>query len=1515
MKCFKWMFLFCTLVFISHEAEAQIEPDCEAIGITDPVGFTTNLVPAVVFPGDAFCVQFSTDNFESIIAFQYTFNFDPTELCYDSFFAENGTLTGQLAANDTQVNAGILTFIWSNLNAEGQSFTDGTLIFTVCFTACGEPNDCYELGFNNELAEFPDIEVNYQVNDLESCTSDILLLDGGSSTCIEVACSELTIIDLAVCNTTSNTGSIDFRLCGGTAPYVYEIATSNFTVVRDTIFNPFESPIGLLANFPPMNYTLNITDANGGMISRPIIIDNIDPVTYDPVIVTNPVCSNTTNGSIQINNIVSGIPGELFDINFSNGITFQDVNDAELTRLVNGEYMFTITDATGCETVDIVEVFTPPLEIMVETTAASCPGSDDGFLMVTVTGGTPFAGDEYLINGIQTTSLSTTTPFLDPEYSSLTDSYRLRIEDANGCRLDDDIVIPVLSEIEIDITGVEDISCKGDCDGSFQLEVLDPPGNYAFLVRDENFNFVTNLGSINGTILIADSVLCAGTYSIVIEDFSTGCMKDTFITINEPPEELLVSFITNTASCSGPDGEITANVTGGMMPYQFNWEADPSNTTNQLSDIGTGTYNVTITDDLGCVIDTSITIDSDNVLEIDAFIETNISCDGTTPGVLNIDILASSSSDNPTFEWQDINGSPLANTQSLTFNSPGDYIIIVTTTDNNCEATDTVNIPVELGLTLEFGIQDTECAESENGSINVINIQGGQPPYECQWEDGSITSCNPMNLMAGTYNLTVVDLNGCSLDTFATVTVEPTDFTFDIIQTNVTCPSGSDGSVNIDNITGGTGPYQCIWEDNSVFTCNPSNLSAGIYNFAIIDNNNCSKDTFVQIFAPTQNITFDLDINNPSCSGDLGVICVNNLDGANLPIDIAWSDSSLSGIKAEDLIAGDYTISFTDARNCTTDTTVTLINTSTDLIIDINVVFPSCATGISDGAISFPGFDSVNGTCEWGDPTLDAQNCTLTQLAPGFYNVTLTDANGCQKDTFIDLTITDTLQVAVSNVIGALCFETPSGQATAEITNDPLNVGNYNFLWSNPADDGSGLTDDATQLLPGENFVIASNGTCATDTLFFTIDQPSAVMLDFSNVVITNTDCKGECNGSIALFGTGGNVVGDYTYLWEDGNTDQTRMDLCAGEYNVTVFDDNNCEGTGLISIAEPDTLIVRVDSMSVIQLDCTNQNIAAIPVIASGGCGNYEYQWADNVSTTSLASDLGPGIYTVTVVDDCGCTAETSYELVGTSELMATALPFENPKCQTDKTCIGIESALGGTNMNFTYSINFGERLPIDSCVMVGPGIYTLLVFDSAGCSIELTVDVQNPDPFSVSLGNDITFELGQDAAELTAVTTGGTPEFSFMWFSGSEFSCVGDSCQSISITPTSFTTYEVIVTDANGCTSKDEILVDIKTERNVYIANIFNPFALPPNDKFIPLTGVGVEEMISFRIYDRWGNLMHDAQNLRAPLNIDDGWDGRRGNGPNNKVVPGVYVYTATIRFIDGAEQVYSGEVTVIR
>lgn len=1500
------------LILCSYTVKSQLSPECEAIGITQPLGFTTQVVPATVLPGDDFCIEFYAQDFESVLAFQFTFGFDPTQMCFNSFF-EDGIFEDPLNANITQVQAGILNFLWIDNSLESKTFPDNSLLFTVCFNACGESSECYELGYNDQLPNFPNSEVTYQPSLSESCTSDVILIDGANSTCIPIACTELTIIDLNVCSSDNNMGSFDFTLCGGTAPYAYEVITNGpsgpITVKVDTLFNAFEAPSGPLENLPPNVYTLIITDASGAMLSRPVIIDDIPATQYDPIIVVDPLCPEVTNGSIEINNI-NNLLGETFDVSFSNGVTFQDVNDVFLDRLVVGDYFVTITNGEGCETVEMITLFTPELEIDIVTTPASCPGSGDGFLSIDVTGGTPFPDGTYMINGEARTSIQTTTPFLDPEYSSFTNRYRIRITDANGCQYNEDIEIPVLSELEVEISGLQDVNCKNSCTGSMKLVVTDPPGNYTYLIRDEDNNFVSL--PVLGDTLFADQILCAGRYSVLVRSFDTGCEKDTFFIINEPADELIVSFNEVMVSCSGNDGEIILDVTGGMTPYIFNWEDDPSNNTNTLSNVGNGSYNVSIEDDLGCIIDTFVNVISDNTLEIEGFIETNLACDGTGTGLLNVNILNSSSTVDPTYEWTDINGSPIGGTQTQSFNTPGDYIIIATTADNGCEARDTVNVPTEFGLTLEIILSNPACAEGQNGAIEITNIQGGEGPYTCIWENNTITSCNPQDLMVGTYNFSVIDVNGCQKDTFATLFATGANFDFDINTTNVTCPDGSDGSVDIINFSGGEAPYQCVWED-PIFSCNPTDLAAGIYNFAIIDNNNCSIDTFVEIFQPSQNITFDLDIDNPSCGGGLGAITINNLDGANAPFDVTWSDNTISGLNATDLIAGDYTITITDARLCEIDTTVTLISTSDDFQVTITATPPDCATGLDNGTISFPGF---NGTCMWEDPALDVQNCTLIGLAPGIYNVTLTDDTGCQKDTFIDLQVDQALEAEITNIVDVDCFGGSDGQATVEITNDPLNVGTYNFLWSNPSDNGSGMVGNANQLSAGDNFVIVNDGTCSTDTINFEIGSPDLLMLDINNITIQNPVCKGDCNGAISLAAIGGtSVSGDYNYLWEDGDTNANRSDLCPGEYNITIIDDLGCEGEGLLLLMDPDTLIVNIDSLNIVNLDCNNDDIASIPVSASGGCGNFTYEWSNNVSNSSTASNLVAGIYSVTVTDACGCSQEVSYEILPTTNLEATLLDFEDPLCPGDLTCIGVESATGGTNMNFTYSINRGQRIPIDSCVMVGPGPYTINVFDSGGCSIEFSFDVANPDQIDVDLGEDLIFDIGQDAAQLNAVVTGGLPDYSFSWISEAEFTCVTNSCETIAFTPSNFTVFEVIVTDQNGCTAKDDIIVDIKATRNVYVPNVFNPSAQPPNDKFIPLTGFGVEEIEIFRIFDRWGNLVFEKENLSAPTNIDDGWDGRRGNGPNSNLVPGVYVYTAQIRFVDGVSLTYSGEVTLIR
>ena len=195
------------------------------------------------------------------------------------------------------------------------------------------------------------------------------------------------------------------------------------------------------------------------------------------------------------------------------------------------------------------------------------------------------------------------------------------------------------------------------------------------------------------------------------------------------------------------------------------------------------------------------------------------------------------------------------------------------------------------------------------------------------------------------------------------------------------------------------------------------------------------------------------------------------------------------------------------------------------------------------------------------------------------------------------------------------------------------------------------------------------------------------------------------------------------------------------------------------------------------------------------------------------------------------------------------------------------------------------------------------------------IEVEVESPDPFDVDLGDDLLLDLGNTLTTIETEVIGGTPVFSFQWDSEIEYTCLMDSCEAIQIEPTNFTSIEVIVTDANGCTAKDEIAIDIKVDRNVYFPNTFSPGDTPPNNRFIPLTGRGVETLNYLRIFDRWGNLVYEIGNIPAPTNVDLGWDGTRASRPNGKVEQGVYVYAASFTFIDGVTEVYNGHVTLIR
>ena len=147
-----------------------------------------------------------------------------------------------------------------------------------------------------------------------------------------------------------------------------------------------------------------------------------------------------------------------------------------------------------------------------------------------------------------------------------------------------------------------------------------------------------------------------------------------------------------------------------------------------------------------------------------------------------------------------------------------------------------------------------------------------------------------------------------------------------------------------------------------------------------------------------------------------------------------------------------------------------------------------------------------------------------------------------------------------------------------------------------------------------------------------------------------------------------------------------------------------------------------------------------------------------------------------------------------------------------------------------------------------------------------------------------------------------------------GPEFTCLDSLCSRVSVSPLTTTTYTLTITDENGCTTSDDIKVDINNTRNVYVPNVFTPNGDGFNDIFRPRAGQGIQQINFMRIFDRWGNLVFEAENF-LPSDTDlgsVGWDGKFGGKFMN---PGVFVFVVEVEFIDGRILLYRGDVTLIR
>ncbi|MDZ4846924.1 MAG: gliding motility-associated C-terminal domain-containing protein [Chitinophagales bacterium] len=1219
------------------------------------------------------------------------------------------------------------------------------------------------------------------INDLAAGSYRVTVTDANGCTASKTA-------DISNVGTPEVFGVVNNTICGGadigsidiTIAGVFQFIWSNGSTSED------------LFNLAVGAYSVSATDSSGCVSIATFSVNEDSGITLTET-KTAPACGQA-DGSIAIA-ASGGTPP--YTYSWSNGQT-----SATATDLSAGVYSVTVTDALGCAETKIMALEeTGGPQININKTDISCNNPTGTLEVVITSGNAPFT---------ITWSTRETTSIITGLDAGI---YAVSVEDASGCSSLAFAVITPGQGVVIEAAKTE-LLCNGSSDGSIDVIIIAGTAPFTF-----NWS--------NGATTEDVSGIPAGTYTIAVTD-SNGCVATTTIVVNEP-EPIIISQTNSTQPTCVDDssGTLTVAISGGTPPYSIEWSTGDTSLT--LSGLAAGEYCAVATDALGCVSDTfCFTIQDPQPIVITPTI-TPVTCDGGSDGA--IDITVSGGTPPYTFNW-----STGTNTEDISGLSEGIYIVIVTDS-NGCTETATFTISTQTVIVVSSGITQPQCGES-NGSITV-SASGGTAPYIFSWSNGQ-TGAMIDSIPAGAYTVSVTDVSGCS----STETIDVSDASSEVVIsgtiTNVVCGTPNSGSITI-TLSGGTGPYTVLWSNgqssltisglsagtysvtvtdsagciavqsfdvieesgltvtinatnafcgedngsaivsvtggtapytyiwsNGATTDSLSGLAPGVYIVIATDSNGCTETASVTI-SNDNGPQFTIDVTDITCVNETGSLSVTNIVG-NGPFTIQWSTGDTTATITA-LNVGTYSITVTSADSCETVQTAE-INPPVAITLTASPTEPTC-NGDSDGSIDV----TVSGglppfTFAWSTGATDED---LTGLAAGVYSVTATDANGCTATTTINLEEPEEIIAAADTIIQPLCNGDSTGAINISVTGG---IAPYTYNWSN-----GDSTQNLSNVPAGQYCVTVTDANgCTSDQTCFTIDEPDSLQIQPN---ITQPRCNGEDDGAITVTVTGG--IPPYNFLWENGDTTDSRTDLVAGEYSITVTDSNGCVGEETFTVEEPDTLTVTISDTS--NVTCNGANDGSITVSVSGGTAPYDYNWSTGDSTQNL-NDLPPGDYSVTVTDVNGCIDSSDVITITEPDSLLITENIIQPNC----TLPGIIDIIisGGTS---PYDVLWSNGDTSTHFVSQDAGTYSVTVPDASGCTDSASFTLQEPPIMDVEINVRIPLVCAGDSiGELCASVTGVPGPHFYQWSTGDTTEC---------ITGLSTGFYSVTVSEGSGCSA----------------------------------------------------------------------------------------------------------------
>ena len=578
------------------------------------------------------------------------------------------------------------------------------------------------------------------------------------------------------------------------------------------------------------------------------------------------------------------------------------------------------------------------------------------------------------------------------------------------------------------------------------------------------------------------------------------------------------------------------------------------------------------------------------------------------------------------YDWND------GQTTALISNLCAGFYELTVTDDNDETAVVSMTLSEPSAITASADIEEAGCFGETMGSIE-LDVSGGTPDYDFDWDGPFGNTCCIFQLAAGDYEVTITDDNDCEFVETFTVNEIPQI----VLSTSSTMATGggANGTATV-TASGGGGNFEYDWNTGDE-TATITGLVAGTYTVTVTDDEDCEAMASVTVTGQACNITVDIIKQEPLCFGDEGTLQVE-VTGLASPISYFWTDGVVGAFRTA--VAGTYGVGIVGASGCGIDTVGIVLTQPDSLdVVMTSLAGASCANG-GDGQLTVSILGGVqdytivwengltNDTTINGIDTLINLPDTLTTLNPGYFSYVLTDGNGCTRmDSFL-ISNNDNIAPVLTTQPTVIYLDAngmaPTLDVNSVVASATDNCAISLLEVSSPAsfdcsDIGSSMVI-VTAMDTNANSTSAQALVTVTDTIAPTlvcspsINVSTCTPLDFGIPIVLD-----NCDSNLAPTLVAGLNPGS---LFPTGATTVTyeAVDLCG-----------NIGSCSFVVTVEVDLAVSALTTPATCGLmDGT------IDIFATGGTPPYMFE-------PDVSSGVGAGTFTITVTDAGGCIAETT--------------------------------------------------------------------------------------------------------------------------------------------------------------------------------------------------------------------------------------------------------------------------------